>query len=52
MTEVSNFQNNDCSNVKLTKPSDVASGDSVFDSLLVEINTALERRFLFLLAVR
>ena len=45
------LKKNDCSNVKLSKPSDVASDDSVFDSLLVETNTGLERRFLFLLAV-
>ena len=37
--------------MKLAKPSDVASDDSVFNSLLVEINTGRERRFWFLRAV-
>ena len=45
MTDVSNLKNNDSSNVKLSKPSGVASDDSVFDSLLVETDTGLERRF-------
>ena len=51
MTDVSNLKNNDCSNVKLSKPSDITYDDSVFDSLLIEINTGFERRFLSLVAV-